>query len=53
MAKENFYQTAPNAGEVDLTKAQVENVTEPIQGSPEPQSPDDTAVSDDQVQTST
>lgn len=54
MAKEiRNFAAAPTEGEMDLTKAQVENVAEPIQGSPEPQSPDDTAVSDDQVQTST
>ena len=41
------FAAAPNAGEVDLTKAQVENVAEPIQGSPEPQSPDDTVASDE------
>ena len=52
MAKElKNFAAAPNAGEVDLTKAQVENVAEPIQGSPEPQSPDDTAASDEEAST--
>jgi hypothetical protein len=46
MKKQDLTSAAPNAGEVDLTKAQVENVAKPIQGSPESQSPDDTAASD-------
>ena len=50
MAKESVnFAAAPNAGEVDLTKAQVENVAEPILGSPQPQSPDDTAASDEEA----
>lgn len=52
MAKEiRNFAAAPTEGEVDLTKAQVENVAEPIQGSPEPQSPDDTAASDEEAST--
>lgn len=51
MAKEHFDQTALTEGEMDLTKAQVENVAEPIQGSPELQSPDDTAASDEETTT--
>ena len=43
------FAAAPNAGEVDLTKAQVENVAEPSKGSPELQSPDDTAASDEEA----
>ena len=39
---------APNEGEVDLTKAQVENVAEPTQGSTN-QSPDDTVASDEEA----
>ena len=51
MAKEHFDQTAPNAGEVDLNKAQVENaVAEPTQGSTT-QSPDDTVASDEEAST--
>ena len=46
MKKQVLTSAAPNAGEVDLAKAQVENVAEPIQGSSESQSPDDTATSD-------
>lgn len=46
MAKENL--NAQNKGEVDLTKAQVENVAEPTQGST-PQSPDNTAASDEEA----
>lgn len=50
MAKEiRNFAAAPTEGEMDLTKAQVENVAEPIQGSPEPQSPDDTAASDEEA----
>ncbi|MBR3453635.1 MAG: hypothetical protein IKH25_12320 [Muribaculaceae bacterium] len=49
MAKElKNFAAAPNAGEVDLTKAQVENVAEPTQGSTN-KSPDDTAVSDEEA----
>ena len=33
MKKEEMTSAAPNEGEVDLTKAQVENVAEPTQGS--------------------
>lgn len=52
MAKEiRNFDAAPNTGEVDLTKVQVENVAEPIQGSPESQSPDDTAASDEETTT--
>lgn len=52
MAKEiRNFAAAPTEGEMDLTKAQVENVAEPIQGSPEPQSPDDTAASDEEAST--
>lgn len=51
MVKKELFSAAPNAGEVDLTRAQVENVAEPIQGSPEPQSPDDTAASDEEAST--
>ena len=51
MAKEHFDQTAPNEGEVDLNKAQVENaVAEPTQGSTT-QSPDDTVASDEEAST--
>ena len=51
MAKEHFDRTAPNAGEVDLNKAQVENaVAEPTQGSTT-QSPDDTVASDEEAST--
>ena len=63
MAKEiRNFAAAPTEGEMDQTKAQVENVAEPILGSPQSQSPDDiaasdeeasTASSDEQVQTST
>lgn len=50
MAKEmKNFAAAPNAGEVDLTKAQVENVAEPSKGSPELQSQDDTAASDEEA----
>lgn len=35
----------------DQSKVRVENVAEPIQGSPEPQSPDDTAASDEEAST--
>lgn len=45
MKKVDFTTAAPNAGEVDLTKAQVENVAVPTQGSTNP-SPDNTASSD-------
>lgn len=46
MAKESLnFAAAQNTGEVDLTKAQVENVAEPTQGSNN-QSPDNTASSD-------
>lgn len=45
MKKLDSTTAAPNAGEVDLTKAQVENVAEPTQGSTT-QSPDNTASSD-------
>ena len=46
MAKESVnFAAAQNTGEVDLTKAQVENVAEPTQGSTN-QSPDDTVASD-------
>lgn len=48
MKKVDFTTAAPNAGEVDLTKAQVENAVEPIQGST-PQSPDNTAASDEEA----
>lgn len=52
MAKEiRNFAAAPTEGEMDLTKAQVENVAEPIQGSPEPQSPDDTATSEEEAST--
>ncbi len=51
MKKEEMTSAAPTEGEMDLTKAQVENVAEPIQGSPEPQSPDDTAASDEEAST--
>ena len=51
MKKVDFTTAAPNAGEVDLTKAQVENVAEPSKGSPELQSPDDTATSDEETTT--
>ena len=51
MKKVDFTTDAPNAGEVDLGQVQVENVAEPIQGSPEPQSPDDTAASDEEAST--
>lgn len=52
MAKEiRNFAAAPTEGEMDLTKAQVENVAEPIQGSPEPQSLDDTAASDEEAST--
>lgn len=55
MAKESeSFAAAHNSGEVGLTKAQVENVVaEPNQGSLNSPSQDDTATSDDQVQTST
>ncbi len=49
MKKVDFTTAAPNAGEVDLTKAQVENVAVPILGSPQPQSPDDTVASDEEA----
>ena len=49
MKKEEMTSAAPNEGEVDLTKVQVENVAEPIQGSPQPQSPDDSATSDEET----
>lgn len=49
MAKENLSYAAPNEGEVDLTKVQVENVVEPNQGSTNPQSPDDTATCDEEA----
>ena len=46
MAKEiRNFAAAPTEGEMDLTKAQVENVAEPTQGSTT-QSPDDTVASD-------
>ena len=48
MAKDQFFAAAPNAGEVDLNKAQVENVAEPTQGSTN-QSPDDTVASDEEA----
>ena len=48
MKKEEMTSAAPNAGEVDLTKAQVENVAEPTQGST-PQSPDYTVASDEEA----
>ena len=52
MAKEiRNFAAALTEGEMDLTKAQVENVAEPIQASPEPQSPDDTAASDEEAST--
>ena len=52
MAKEiRNFAAAPTEGEMDMTKAQVENVAEPIQGSPEPQSPDDTATSEEEAST--
>ena len=61
--EKKIYFPAPIEGkDVDQTKAQVENVAEPIQGSPQPQSPEDSATSDEettaavsgeQVQTST
>ena len=46
MKKQDLTSAAPTEGEMDLTKAQVENVAEPILGSPQPQSPDNTASSD-------
>ena len=48
MKKVDFTTAAPNAGEVDLTKAQVENVAEPTQGST-PQSPDYTVASGEEA----
>lgn len=49
MAKESLnFAAAQNTGEVDLTKAQVENVAEPTQGSTN-QSPDNTASSDEEA----
>ncbi len=52
MAKEiRNFAAAPTEGEMDLTKAQVENVAEPTQGLPELQSPDDTAASDEEAST--
>ena len=49
MAKESVnFAAAKNTGEVDLTKAQVENVAEPTQGSTN-QSPDDTVASDEEA----
>ena len=48
MKKEEMTSAAPNEGEVDLTKAQVENVAEPTQGSTN-QSPDDTVASDEEA----
>ena len=55
MAKEIFDQTTLSKGkDMDLGQAQVENVVaEPNQGSLNSPSQDDTATSDDQVQTST
>lgn len=55
MAKEIFDQTTLSKGkDMDLGQAQVENVVaEPNQGSLNSPSQDDTAASDDQVQTST
>ena len=50
MKKEEMTSAAPNAGEVDLIKGQVENVAEPTQSST-PQSPDDTSVSDEEAPT--
>lgn len=51
MAKEIIDQTVPNTDEVDLTKAQVENVAEPTQGSTNPPSPDDATASDEETTT--
>ena len=48
MKKVDFTTVAPNAGEVDLTKAQVENVAVPTQGST-PQSPDYTVASGEEA----
>lgn len=51
MKKEEMTSAAPNEGEVDLNKAQVENaVAEPTQGSTT-QSPDDTVASDEEAST--
>ena len=50
MKKEEMTSAAPNAGEVDLIKGQVENVAEPTQSST-PQSPNDTSVSDEEAPT--
>ena len=47
MEKEKF-SAAPNEGK-DQSKVRVENVAEPIQGSPHSQSPDNTAASDEKV----
>ena len=49
MAKEIRNFAAALNEDKDLTKAQVENVTEPIQGSPQPQSPEDSATSDEET----
>ena len=48
--EKKIYFPAPIEGkDVDQTKAQVENVAEPIQGSPQPQSPEDSATSDEET----
>ena len=49
MKKVDYTTAAPNEGEVDLTKVQVENVVEPNQGSTNPQSLDNTATSDEEA----
>ena len=51
MAKEIRNFAAALNEDKDLTKAQVENVAEPSQGSPKLQSPDDTAASDEEAST--
>lgn len=49
MKKQDYSSAAPNTGnEMDLNKAQVENVAEPTQGSTNPW-PDNTASSDEEV----
>lgn len=49
MKKQDLTSAAPTEGEMDLTKAQVENVAAPIQGSVKPQSLDDTVASDEEA----
>lgn len=49
MKKQDLTSAAPTEGEMDLTKAQVENVAEPTQGSTNPLSPDDTVASDEEA----